>query len=59
MSPLHCETQATWENLFFTLSLIKLKMIGGYIYKIGAPTEAKPRLSAFVLYSLVSQINRV
>ena len=29
MSPRHCETQATWENLFITLLIIKLRMRGG------------------------------
>ena len=41
MLPLHCETQANWENLFFSVPLIKLKMFGGYIFVIGASTEAK------------------
>ena len=41
MSPLHCETQATLENMFFTALLIKLRMFGGYISVIGASKEAK------------------
>ena len=41
MSPLHCETQATWENMFFTVPIIKLRMFGGYISVIGASIEAK------------------
>ena len=41
MSLLHCETQATWENMFFTALLIKLRMFGGYISVIGASKEAK------------------
>ena len=41
MSPLHCETQATWENLFFTVLIIKLRMFEGYISVIGASTEAE------------------
>ena len=44
MSPPHCKTQATLENLFLTLPLIKLKKSGGYISIIGASTKAKPRL---------------
>ena len=41
MSPRHCETQTTWENLFFTVLIIKLRMFGGYISLTGASTEAK------------------
>ena len=41
LSPLHRETQATWENLFFTMQIIKLRIFGGYISIIGAYTEAK------------------
>ena len=44
MSPLHCETQATWENMFFTMSIIKLRMFGGYISIIGASKEAKTQV---------------
>ena len=59
MSPLHCETQATWANLFFTVPVIKLGMFGGYISVMGASPEAKTHLSVFVLYFLISQINKV
>ena len=59
MSPLHCETQATWKNLLFTLPIIKLKMFRGYISITGASTEAKPRQSVFVLYFLIPQIKKV
>ena len=41
MSPLHCETQATWENMFFTVPIIKLRMFGGYISVIGKSIETK------------------
>ena len=57
MPPLHCETQATWENLFCTVPVIKLRMFGGYIFITGASTEAKTQV--FVLYFLISQINIV
>ena len=40
-STLHCETQATWENMFFTVPIIKLRMFGGYVSVTGASTEAK------------------
>ena len=40
MSPLHCETQANWENLFITVSTVRLRMFGGFISVIGASTEA-------------------
>ena len=59
MSPLHCETQATWANQFFTVPVIKLRMFGGYISVMGASPEAKTHLSVFVLYFLISQINKV
>ena len=41
MSPLQCETQAAWENLFFTVLIIILRMFGDYISVIGASMEAK------------------
>ena len=44
MSPFHCETLVTWENLFFTEPIIKLRMFGGYIYVIGASVEAKTQV---------------
>ena len=44
MSPRHCETQATWENLFFNVPTIKLRMFGGYISVIGASMEAKTQV---------------
>ena len=59
MSPLHCQTQASSENLLFTLPIINLKMFRGHISIIGASTETKPRLSVFVIYFLVFQINKV
>ena len=40
MSPLHCETQANWENLFITVSTVRLRMFGGFISVIRASTEA-------------------
>ena len=30
MSPLHCETEGAWMNLFFTVLIIKLRMFEGY-----------------------------
>ena len=59
MSALHCETQATWKNLFFTVPIIKLRMFGCYISVAEHPWNSKPRLSVFVLYCLISQINNV
>ena len=44
LSPLHCETQATWENLFFTVLTTKLRMFRGYISVIGASKEAKTQV---------------
>ena len=47
ISPLHCETQAPWENMFFSVSIIKLKMFGGenvYISVVGAFAEAKTQI---------------
>ena len=38
---LHCETQAAWENLFFPVPIIKLRMFGGYFSVIGAFKEAE------------------
>ena len=40
----HCETQATWENLFFTVPVIKLRMYGGRNSKIGASMEAETQV---------------
>ena len=40
----HCETQATWENLFFTVPVIKLRMYGGRNSKIGAAMEAETQV---------------
>ena len=52
MSPLHCETQATWENLFFTVPIIKLKIFGGYISIIGVFTESTTKvISISTLFS--------
>ena len=53
ISPLHCETKATWENLFFTAPIIKLrKLFGGYISVIGASMEAKTQvISICTLFS--------
>ena len=52
MSPFHCEIQATWENLFFTVPIINLRMFGGYISVIGASTEAKTQfISICTLFS--------
>ena len=44
MSPRHCETQAIWENLFFNVPTIKLRMFGGYISVIGASMVAKTQV---------------
>ena len=47
MSPLHFETQAGWENLFFPVSIIKLRMVlreKVYISVIGASAEAKTQI---------------
>ena len=41
MAPLHYETQATWEDLFFTVLIIKLRIFRGYISVIGASSKAK------------------
>ena len=41
VSPLDWQTQATWENLFFTVPIIQLRMFGGYISAIVASMEAK------------------
>ena len=49
MSPLHCETQATWQNLFFTVPIIKLRMFGGYISIIGASTETETQVISILL----------
>ena len=53
ISPLPCETKATWENLFFTAPIIKLrKLFGGYISAIGASMEAKTQvISICTLFS--------
>ena len=48
MSPLHCKTQTTWENLFFTVP-IKLRMFGGYISITGASMEAKTHVISICL----------
>ena len=32
VSPVHYETQATWENRFFSVPMIKLKMFGVYFH---------------------------
>ena len=50
LSPLHCETQATWENPFFTVLIIKLRMFGGYIFVIETSTGAKTQALVFALY---------
>ena len=48
MSPLHCETQTTRENLFFAVPIITLKMFGG----LGASTKAKTQvISICTLFS--------
>ena len=52
LSPLHCETQATWENPFFTVLIIKLRMFGGYIFVIETSTGAKTQASVFALYDV-------
>ena len=55
MSPFHCETQATWENMFFAVPIIKLRMFQGYISVIGASTEAKTQvISICTLFSNLS-----
>ena len=41
MSPLHCETQTTWENLFIIMPVKKVRMFRGYTSIIGASMEAK------------------
>ena len=52
MSSCHCETQATWDNLFFNVPTIKLRMFGGYISVIGAFMEAKTQvISICTLFS--------
>ena len=52
MSPHHCETQATWENMFFTVPIRKLRMFGGYISIIGSSMEAKTQvISICTLFS--------
>ena len=40
-TPLHCETQTTWENLFFTVPIIKLQVFEVYVSVIGASMEPK------------------
>ena len=47
MSQLHCEMQAVWENLFFTIPIIKVKVFGDYIYIIEASTEVKIQVISF------------
>ena len=44
MPPRHSETQATCENLFFTVTIIKLSMLGDYISIAGASTKAKTQV---------------
>ena len=41
---LHCETQAAWENLFFPVPIINLRMFGGYFSVIGAFKEAETQV---------------
>ena len=52
MSPLHCETQTAWENMFFTVPVIKLRMFRVYISVIGASKEAETQvISIYALFS--------
>ena len=52
MTLLHCETQATWDNLFLTVPVKKLRIFGGYTSVIGASTEAKTQvISICILFS--------
>ena len=50
----HCETQATWENLLFTVPIIKLRMFGGRNSKIGASMEAKTQVISNCTLFLIS-----
>ena len=40
---LHCETQAAWENLFFPVPIINLRMFGGY-FSVIAFKEAETQV---------------
>ena len=52
MSPRHCETQTAWENMFFIVLIIKLRMLSVYIFVIGASKEAKNQvISIYALFS--------
>ena len=52
MSPLLCKTHAAWENMFFTVPIIKLGMFGSYISIIGASKETKTQvISIHMLFS--------
>ena len=52
MSPLHFQIMATWDNLFFTVPIITLRMFGGYISVIGASTEAKTQVASICTFKL-------
>ena len=52
MSPLHCETEATWENIFSAVPIIKFRMFGDYIPVIGASIKDKTQvISICTLFS--------
>ena len=59
MWPLDCDTQATMENLFFTMPIRKLRIFGGYISVIGTSTEVKIQVTSIYTHLLISQINKV
>ena len=46
MSPLHCETQAARENIFFTVPVITSRMFRDYISVIGAFRKAKTQVTS-------------
>ena len=46
MSPLHWKTQATWENLFSNVPVIKLRMFGAYTSIIGVSIEAEAQVNS-------------
>ena len=48
----YCQTQATSENMFFTVPIIKLRTFGGYISVIGASAKGKTQvISICTLFS--------
>ena len=46
MSPLHCETQAARENIFFTVPVITSRMFQDFISVPGAFGKAKTQVTS-------------